>query len=80
MSAMSEKEKKNPNQEASIYIKIIWGLIIGSLTYIMLSTKGLDGIRILSLLGGFPALFIIIFASISLLRFLFNKKLLKLED
>ena len=50
------------------------------LTYIMLSTKGLDGIRILSLLGGFPALFIIIFASISLIRFLFNKKLLKLEN
>ena len=78
MSAMSEKEKNNSTQEASIYIKIIWGLVIGSLTYIMLSTKGLDGIRILSLLGGFPALFIIIFASISLLKFLFNKKLLGL--
>jgi choline-glycine betaine transporter len=80
MSAMSEKEKNNSTQEASIYIKIIWGLIIGCLTYIMLSTKGLDGIRILSLLGGFPALFIIIFASISLLRFLFNKKLLRLDE
>ena len=80
MSAMSEKEKNNSTQEASIYIKIIWGLIIGCLTYIMLSTKGLDGIRILSLLGGFPALFIIIFASISLLRFLFNKKLLSLDE
>ena len=79
-SAMSEKEKNNSTQEASIYIKIIWGLIIGSLTYIMLSTKGLDGIRILSLLGGFPALFIIIFASVSLLRFLFNKKLLRLDE
>jgi len=80
MSAMSEKEKNNSTQEASIYIKIIWGLIIGSLTYIMLSTKGLDGIRILSLLGGFPALFIIIFASISLVRFLFNKKLLRPKE
>jgi hypothetical protein len=46
----------------------------------MLSTKGLDGIRILSLLGGFPALFIIIFASISLVRFLFNKKLLRPKE
>ena len=74
MSEMSEKEDHDTTQEASIFTKIIWGLVIGSLTYIMLSTKGLDGIRILSLLGGFPALFIIIFASISLIRFLFNKK------
>jgi glycine betaine transporter len=80
MSAMSEKEKTNSTQEASIITKIIWGLVIGGLTYIMLSTKGLDGIRILSLFGGFPALFIIIFASISLIRFLFNKKLIMLEE
>ena len=74
MSSMSEKEKSNSTQEASILTKIIWGLVIGGLTYIMLSTKGIDGIRILSLFGGFPALFIIIFASISLIKFLFNKK------
>ena len=79
MSSMSEKEKTNSTQEASILTKIIWGLVIGGLTYIMLSTKGLEGIRILSLFGGFPALFIIIFASISLIKFLFNKKLTNLD-
>lgn len=80
MSAMSEKGKMNSNEEASITTKIIWGLTVGILTYIMISTKGLEGIRILSLFGGFPALFIIIFASISLLRFLFKKKLIMLEE
>ena len=80
MSAMSEKGKMNSNEDASITTKIIWGLTVGSLTYIMISTKGLEGIRILSLFGGFPALFIIIFASISLLRFLFKKKLIMLEE
>ena len=80
MSSMSEKEKTNSTQEASILTKIIWGLVIGGLTYIMLSTKGLDGIRILSLFGGFPALFIIIFASISLVKFLFNKKLTNVDS
>jgi len=79
MSSMSEKEKSNSTQEASILTKIIWGLVIGGLTYIMLSTKGIDGIRILSLFGGFPALFIIIFASISLVKFLFNKKLTNVD-
>ena len=77
ISAMSEiSENKNNKSEASIIVKIIWGLVIGALTYIMLSTKGLDGIRILSVLGGFPALFIISFAGITLLRLVFNNKVI----
>lgn len=79
MSKMSEKQKDNVDEEGSIGTKIVWGLVIGGLTYIMLSTKGLDGIRILSILGGFPALFIIIAAGITLLRILFNKKIISEE-
>jgi len=80
MSKMSEKAKDDENEEASILTKIIWGLVIGGLTYIMLSTKGLDGIRILSVLGGFPALFIIIAAGFNLIKILFNKQLISMEE
>jgi len=80
MSKMSEKRKENTDGEAPIGIKVVWGLVIGGLTYIMLSTKGLDGIRILSILGGFPALFIIIAAGITLLKILFNKKMISTEE
>jgi len=80
MSTISEKRKDNTDEEASIGTKIIWGLVIGGLTYIMLSTKGLDGIRILSVLGGFPALFIIIAAGISLVKILLNKKMISVEE
>jgi len=75
MSKMSEAQQDNIEGEASIVTKVIWGLVIGGLTYIMLSTKGLDGIRILSVLGGFPALFIIIAAAVNLARILINNKL-----
>lgn len=68
MSLMSEQKQSDEKAEASIIVKVIWGLVIGTLTYIMLSTKGLDGIRILSVLGGFPAMFIIIAAAFNLLR------------
>ena len=73
MSSISSNEIKNADGEAPTFIKIIWGLVIGGLTYVMLSTAGIDGIRILSVLGGFPALFIIILAGISLIKILLVK-------
>ncbi len=79
MSSISSNEVQDTDGEAPTFIKIIWGLVIGGLTYVMLSTAGIDGIRILSVLGGFPALFIIILAGISLLRILFDRKILDQE-
>lgn len=77
MASLSENNFDSSNGESSVILKIIWGLVLGSLTYIMLATKGLDGIKILSVLGGFPALFIVIGAAITLLRILLKK--VKLE-
>ncbi len=80
MSAISVNEDGNKEGEAPTFIKIIWGLVIGGLTYIMLSTQGINGIRILSVLGGFPALFIIILAAFSLVKILANKNILIQEQ
>ena len=76
MSSISSNELQDSDGEAPTFIKIIWGLVIGGLTYVMLSTAGIDGIRILSVLGGFPALFIIILAAVSLVRILVNREIL----
>lgn len=77
MSSISSSNSQENDGEAPTFIKIIWGLVIGGLAYIMLSTNGINGIRILSVLGGFPALFIIILAAISLIRMLLNRKMLE---
>ena len=76
MSSISSNELPDADGEAPTFIKVIWGLVIGGLTYVMLSTAGIDGIRILSVLGGFPALFIIILAAISLVKILVDRKVL----
>lgn len=41
-------------------LKLVWALAVGFAAYIMTSASGVDGIRILSNLGGLPALFIIL--------------------
>lgn len=64
MSALSSKEISPTNPEAPRRIKLSWGLLIGLVSWIMIAfsgdgaTQGLDGIRILSNLGGLPALLI----------------------
>lgn len=51
-----------------INIKVIWGLCIGATAYIMVSAAGIEGIKMLSNLGGFPALLLILSTTIGLIR------------
>jgi len=61
------------NPEAPIWIKIVWGSIIGVIAAVMISSAGIDGIRLLCVLGGFPALFIILMVGIGLLKMVFEE-------
>lgn len=54
------------SKEAPLPIKITWGVIVGTLSLIFITTLGLDGIKMLSYLGGFPALFLGILSIVSL--------------
>lgn len=74
MSGISSKGINPENPEAPLMIKIAWGLMIGIVSYIMITFAGIDGIRMTSNLGGFPALFLVIFVAIGLLRVLLKRK------
>ncbi|MEL6255390.1 MAG: BCCT family transporter, partial [Bacteroidota bacterium] len=73
MSGISAKGINPENPEAPLMIKIAWGLMIGIVSYIMISFAGVDGIRMTSNLGGFPALFLVIFVAIGLVRMLLKR-------
>jgi len=49
-------------------VKIFWGVLIGVVSWLMTATNGLDGIRILSNLGGAPGLLILIGCGVALVR------------
>ncbi len=69
-----ETEDKNI---LGILIKTIWIGLIGIAAWVMVSNSGIDGVRMLSNLGGFPALFIIIALNIVLIKLSLRPKLLK---
>jgi len=74
MSSMSSYGVSPDNPEAPIWIKIVWGALIGIISSIMISSAGIDGIRLLCILGGFPALFIILMVGLGLLKMLISSK------
>lgn len=68
MSAMSSVGINPENPEAPLWIKVVWGTLIGTIAWVMITSAGVDGIRILCVLGGFPALFLIIFVAVGMVK------------
>ena len=54
--------------------KLFWGLSIGSVSWILVSYTGIEGLRLLNYIGGLPALGIILSFSFILLTLSFKKK------
>lgn len=68
MSGISTTGISPENPEANVWIKILWGIIIGAVAVVMITTSGIDGIKMASNLGGFPALILMIFVAVGLVK------------
>lgn len=55
-----------------IFIKITWGTLIGATAYIAINFAGIDGIKMLSNLGGFPAAVILVLSLFSLVKMMWT--------
>ena len=69
MSNISSRGISPQHSESSRVVKIAWGLLIGLFCWVM---TGLEGIRMLSNIGGFPALFLCLAIVASAIRVLAN--------
>lgn len=67
-------------EKAGIGVKVLWGSIIGIVSWTMVSFVGIDGIKMLSNLGGLPAAIIILATSLTLCRWLRNPDLLNADS
>ena len=68
MSGLSSTGISPDSPEPSLGIKVIWGMAIGAVSLIMITNSGIDGVKMVSNLGGFPALFFMIFAGFALVK------------
>ena len=74
MSGISSTGISPDSSEPSVVIKIVWGVTIGAIAWTMVafsgegSTQGINGIKMLSNLGGFPVLFFVILVAMSMIK------------
>ncbi|RMQ96195.1 putative transporter-like membrane protein [Pseudomonas savastanoi pv. glycinea] len=57
-------------------LKVVWGVIIGVVSWVMVAFVGIDGVKMLSNLGGLPGMIIVLLASTSLLIWLRHPEIL----
>jgi choline-glycine betaine transporter len=62
------------DSESPVIMKIVWGFTIGALCVIMLSAYDIEGVKLLSYLGGFPVVFMMIFFVVNFIRIMRNPK------
>lgn len=72
MAGISSKGISQGTQEAPVIIKIVWGLIVAAIALIFIIAFDIEGIKTLSYLGGFPALFLGILSILSLIFIMKN--------
>lgn len=60
MSSLCTQGISPESPEAPNWIKIAWGALVGIVAWVMIANAGIDGIKMASTLGGFPALFLIL--------------------
>lgn len=68
MSGLSSSGISPKSPEPPISMKIIWGFVVGVVAFIMVGFSGIKGVKLTSVLGGFPALFFLILVAFSLLK------------
>jgi len=66
MSGLSSKDITPDNPEPPAHIKYVWGIVVGLVSWTMVSFSGIEGVKMLSNLGGFPALFLLLFSCVAL--------------
>lgn len=66
LASLSMKKIGSDPFQSDTNLKIIWGTLIAFLAWIMVIFSGIDGVRILSVIGGVPSLFYLILVSASL--------------
>lgn len=56
------------SQEPNLWLKIFWGVLLGLVSWALLAVAGVDGVKMLSNVGGLPALILMMFMLVSLIR------------
>lgn len=70
---MTEQDEAEPSAPR---LKILWVILLCVMAWIMVAFSGIDGVRMLSNVGGLPALFVVLGLQVCLIRMIFQSDVL----
>lgn len=74
LASISMKKTGDDVFKSDVNLKVLWGTLMASLAWVMITFAGIDGIRMLSVIGGLPALLLILLATASLVLLVLKPK------
>ena len=80
MAAISSTGISPEQSEGGLWTKVAWGVTVGLVAWVMISFADINGIKIISTLGGFPAAFLILVIIAALFRVAINHEKYNLID
>lgn len=72
MASLSMKSYSIEKFDSDTSLKVTWGTLVGLLAWVMITFAGIDGVKMLSNLGGLPALFLLIGITISMVMLMWK--------
>ncbi len=74
MASISSRGVTLENPEGDLKVKVAWGMLVGATAWVMISFADVEGIRMISTLGGFPAAILLFLIMASLVCVLLRYK------
>ena len=74
ISQMSLRNQTSDIKEAPLPIKVFWGVLIGAVSILFVVTGGINGIKIVKTIAGYPMLFVEALMVIGFLRYFLSGK------
>ena len=66
MAAISSTGISPEDPEGGTWVKVAWGVLVGTVAWVMISFADIKGIKLISVLGGFPACLLMMLVIVSL--------------
>jgi choline-glycine betaine transporter len=74
MASICSRHLSESDPEGALIVKVLWGLAVGIVAWVMIAFASVEGIKTISVIGGFPVSILFIFVLISLMRIVIQHK------
>ena len=80
MASICGRHSSDDDPEGALIVKVLWGMAVGIVAWVMIAFASVEGIKTISVIGGFPVSILFIFVLISLMRMVIQHKKLSRVD